>query len=98
VSLLAEGDPIPHVHALPVIPSLVRHYPRSATDPTLVEHTVYLRNAVARCCGCGGLFVSRQDPDAYGPGWYWAPLRWWHRKAWAKVRVLQAAAEGGVAP
>lgn len=88
--LLAGGDAMPHYHALPPIPALTRHYPRSDVDPTPVEHTTYLVNAVARCSGCGLVFVSRSDFNAdYGPPVRWRRLRWWHRAAHRKLQARQ---------
>lgn len=93
--LIVGGDPAPHRHVLPPVPSLTRTYPEP--DGTLKGHEVQLENAVARCSGCGQLFVSREDPDGWGRQVYWTRLRWWHFRAKAKLRVLEAARIGGVA-
>lgn len=81
--LIVGGDAAPHRHDLPEIPTI----------PDRGEQ-IQLENAVARCLGCGWLFVSREDPDGWGRHVYWTRLRWWHRKAWAKLRqVEQPSAE-----
>jgi len=92
--LIAEGDPAPLPHVLPPIPTetVERFVGKTSTEDWAQV------NAVAQCERCGSLFVSREDPDGWGRVVRWVPLRWWHRTAIAKVRVLQAAAEGGVAP
>ena len=90
--LLAEGDPPPHVHDLPDLPYVTRTVRivgglvgSSGWD---IERREVLINAVARCTGCRGLFVSRDDPEGWGPGGRWVPLRWWHRQAHRKLRDL----------
>jgi len=94
--LLATGDAATHIHDLPPVPSLTRYVPApDGGEPAEVK--TKLENAVARCFGCGRLFVSRHADDGWSGGIYWVRLRWWHRKAWAKLRVLEAARIGGVA-
>lgn len=92
--LLADGDRTRHLHDLPPVPTEQLEF-NDATGKR-VEQTRRLVNAVAQC-PCGQLFVTRDDPDAWGDGVDWRPLRWWHRRAIAKLRVLQAARIGGVA-
>lgn len=93
--LIAPGDPLPHEHDLPTVPivPVARFNGRDS-----VHETVKLENAVAECSTCHQLFVSREDPDGWGRVVRWVPLRWWHRRAWAKLRVERARRVGGVAP
>lgn len=90
--LLVGGDPPAHRHDLPTIPCA------PVTRQSGEVESEQQENAVARCGGCDLLFVSRVDPDGWGRHVYWARLRWWHRKAWAKLRVEEARRIGGVAP
>jgi hypothetical protein len=94
--LIVGGDAREHRCDLPEIPWIPEFVHVGGGHQE--ERKYPLVNAVARCLGCGRLYVSREDPDGWGRYVYWARLRWWHRKAIAKLRVLQAAAEGGVAP
>lgn len=94
--LIAEGDPPEHLHELPRVPSIRRSLVRA--DGEVVETDWELINAISWCPGCHGWFVSREDPEGWGRTVVWVRLRWWHRRAWAKLRALRAAAEGGVAP
>lgn len=80
--LLAPGDPLPHEHRLPTVPVQVRERFVGTWVTELVEQV----NAVAACGSCGRLFVSREDPDGWGPSVRWVPLRWWHRRAHRKLR------------
>lgn len=92
--LLVGGDAVPHRHDLPAIPFDVVARPLGGGSTWRRERV----NAVARCTSCGQLFVSREDPDGWGRVVRWVPLRWWHRKAWQKLRVEEARRIGGVAP
>lgn len=82
--LLAGGDAAPHGHLLPKIPSVERTYTNVRGEPK--KETVLLENAVARCPGCGQLFVSRYSNGEWSNGVYWTRLRWWHRTAKKKLR------------
>lgn len=94
--LLTPGDPLPHTHELPPVPAVEDgwRFDGQVSYPNMVK----LENAVAECATCHQLFVSREDPDGWGRVVRWVPLRWWHRKAWAKLRVERARRIGGVAP
>jgi hypothetical protein len=84
--LLAPGDAAPHRHALPQVPALERYLPLNDHTDELTKVTDRLVNAVARCPGCGRLFVSRKVDDGWTGGVCWVPLRWWHRAARRKLR------------
>lgn len=89
--LIVGGDAASHLHDLPVVPSIRRSVLNGAGS--LIEITQVLPNAVAQCLGCGRLFVSRDDPDGWGPTGQWVRLRWWHRKAQRKLRERARRAE-----
>jgi hypothetical protein len=83
--LLAPGDPLPHAHVLPPVPTVT-----VVVGPAELgmKREVAQVNAVAQCASCGRLFVSREDPDGWGRVVYWVRLRWWHRAARRKLRRL----------
>lgn len=81
--LLASGDPLPRAHDLPPVPVTVQVIGPASLG---VRRDYQLVNAVARCSGCGRLFVSREDPEGWGPSVHWVRLRWWHRRARRKLR------------
>ena len=83
--LIVGGDPEPHRHDLPPVPSTVRSI--IDRDGVFQAKMVWSEeNAVARCPGCRLLFVSRLDPEGWGRTVVWVRLRWWHRAARRKLR------------
>lgn len=83
--LLRMGDPPPHRHDLPGIPT------DNVTRFVGVEIVEKRQRtgALARCSECGGLFVSREDPESWGRQVYWHPVPWWRWRLRREARLLE---------
>lgn len=80
-TIVHGGDQPEHRCDLPPVPTY-EHPPTQTSG----FQTVEVLNAVAECSVCGRLYVSREDPDAWGFHLRWVPLRWWHRRARRNLR------------